>query len=327
MTSVRCASIVIALFLGILPAAGRSAFAGDASVELRGAQELLAEGDYEKAFSEYRRFAEEKNNPLAQFTLGLFFSNGWHGNTDPESACRWFGMAAENGVPAAAHMFAECMDGGVGMQPDPSGAAGWYQKAADLGHLISLCSLGELYMGGRGVSKDPEKGIALCRMAADRGSVPAQIRVGRFFLEGDPAIRDYEQAFTRLSMAAEMGAPEAQYYVGVMLRDGLGGARQPQVARTWFERAAGKGYAPAYHSAGALYFNAPADPKTGKLSAHDLAKAYLWLAAAHRRTADSGEKTRNAELLERVLSAMPPSWGADLDAKVEKHLAAHPAVR
>jgi TPR repeat protein len=77
MNRIRFGTILGALLLGLFMPLAQSLAKSDAAAELRNAQALLAKGEYDKAFDEYRRFAEEKNNPLAQFTLGLFFQNGW----------------------------------------------------------------------------------------------------------------------------------------------------------------------------------------------------------------------------------------------------------
>jgi TPR repeat protein len=322
---IRFSTMLGALFLGLFLPLNQSPAKSDIATELKNAQALLAKGEYGKAFVEYRRFAEEKNNPLAQFTLGLFFQYGWGRSADPEAACRWFEKAGQADIPAAAHFFAECLAKGVGRPADPAGAAGWYEKAAALGHYISLCSLGELYMTGSGVPKDPAKGLTLCRQAAERKVPAAQARTGLYLLKGDPSIRNVDEAFKWFSLAAQGAVPEAQYYLGVMLRDGLGRPKAPETARFWFESAASQGYAPAYFPAGELYFNSPANPDTGALPAEYLAKAYLWVSAASRRTKDPEELKRIKDLLAKILKIMPASWLPDLDAKVDAHLAAYPA--
>jgi len=325
MNLIRFSIILGALFLGLLLPFNQSPASRDISGELRNAQELLEKGEYDRAFVEYRRFAEEKNNPLAQFTLGLFFQYGWGRPVDPATACKWFEKAAARDIPAAAHFFAECLAKGLGRPADPAGAAGWYEKAAALGHYMSLCSLADLYMIGSGVPKDPARGLMLCRQAAEKKVPAAQTRTGLFLLKGDPSIRNVDEAFKWFSAAAQGGVPEAQYYLGVMLRDGLGGTKAPDTARFWFESAASQGYAPAYFPAGELYFKAPVDPDTGNLPAHDLAKAYLWVLAASRRTRDPEELKRINDHLSKILKIMPDSWRPDLDAKVDAHLATHPA--
>jgi TPR repeat protein len=324
MNRIRFGTILGVLLLGLFMPLAQSLAKSDAAAELRNAQALLAKGEYDKAFDEYRRFAEEKNNPLAQFTLGLFFQNGWGRPVDPAAACRWFEKAGQVDIPAAAHFFAECLAKGVGRPVDPAGAAGWYEKAAALGHYISFCSLAELYMTGSGVPKDPAKGLALCRQAAEKKVPAAQTRTGLFLLKGDTSIRNWDEAFKWFSVAAQGNVPEAQYYLGVMLRDGMGRPKAPEVARFWFESAASQGYAPAYFPAGELYFNSPLDPNTGTLPAHELAKAYLWISAASRRTKNPEELKQIKDLLAKILKIMPESWLPELDAKVDAHLSAHP---
>lgn len=45
--------------------------------ELIEAQQWLAEGKYQKAFKAFQFHAEEKQDPLAQFTFALFYQQGW----------------------------------------------------------------------------------------------------------------------------------------------------------------------------------------------------------------------------------------------------------
>lgn len=324
MNLIRIGTILGALLLSLFVPLGQSPAKSDVAAELRTAQALLAKGEYDKAFVEYRRFAEEENNPLAQFTLGLFFQYGWGRPEDPAAACRWFEKAGQADIPAAAHFFAECLAKGVGRPADPAGAAGWYEKAAALGHHVSLCSLAELYMTGTGVPKDPAKGLALCRQAAEKKVPAAQIQTGLFLLKGDPSIRNVDEAFKWFSVAAQGNAPEAQYYLGVMLRDGMGRPKSPETARFWFESAASQGYAPAYFPTGELYFNSPDNPDTGTLPADYLAKAYLWVSAASRRTKNPEELKRTMNLLAKILKIMPASWKPELDAKIDAHFSAYP---
>ena len=166
-------------------------------------------------------------------------------------------------------------------------------------------------------------GLALCRQAAERKVPAAQTRTGLFLLEGDPSIRNSDEAFKWFSVAAQGAVPEAQYYLGVMLRDGLGRPNAPDTARFWFESAASQGYAPAYFPTGEIYFNSPVDPDTGNLPANDLAKAYLWVSAASKRTKDPEALKRIKDLLAKILKIMPESWLPELDAKVNAHLSAH----
>jgi TPR repeat protein len=319
----RLSSLVIAALIGL----GPTPAAADLAAELEDAQKALAAGDYKTAFREYSRFADENNNPLAQFTLSLFYDLGWGRPVDRPAACRWQEKAAEGRIPAGQHLFAECLRDGVNGPPEPAAAAQWYERAARNGHVISLCSLAELYIAGEGVPKDPAKGLELCGQVAAGDSVPAKIRMGRFHLEGAGGLEDPERAHGWFESAAQYGSAEALYYLGVMNRDGLGRPKAPRLAREWFEIAAGEGYRRAYLPTGELYFNGPKDPETGLLPAHDLAKAYLWLSAAARKATDPEELAQAAEMLERIREVMPETWVPDLDAKVAAHLAEHDAPK
>ena len=176
-------------------------------------------------------------------------------------------------------------------------------------------------MAGEGVPRDPRKAIELCRKAAEKGLPAAQLRLARFFLEGDAAVRDPAAALRWMQAAAQAGNAGAQYRLGLMLRDGIGQVADTRSARFWLESAAAQGWLPAYLPTAALYWNAPTDPVTGMLPATDLAKAYLWSAAASRRLIEATEAATARALLAGVLERMPETWRGDLDRQVAEHLA------
>jgi TPR repeat protein len=315
-------ALLAAACVGASPAAART----DPAAELKEAQAALAAGEYDRAYPEYLRFAEEADNGLAQFTVGMFHRLGWGSRpVDPAAACGWFEKAAAHHIPLASHYLAECFEQGIGRPADPAEAALWYERAAGLGHHMSLCALAELHVQGRGVAKDPRRALALCREAAEKGARPAQVQVGRYLLYGDPSVRDPAAAHAWLEQAAAFSA-EAQYHLGVAHRDGLGHPASPAEARDWFERAASQGYVPAYFQTARLYFDVSPDYQAEPPPADDLAKAYLWLSATAQRSQDPVELERTRAMLEQVRAIMPATWAPTLDARVAEHLAAHPAA-
>ncbi len=300
------------------PVAGAAPEGRDLAAELSSAQSALAAGDYARAYATYLSHADD--NPLAQFTLGLFHQNGWGRPADPAEACRWEERAAQGGIPAAQQMLAECLRHGVHRPADPAGAAHWYQQAASSGIVTASCSLAELYMVGEGVPKDPGKAIDICRLAAEKASAPAQVSLARLYLEGDATVRDPAAARQWLQAAAQADSAEAQYRLGILLRDGVGGPVDPSSARWWLETAASQGWLPAYLPTAELYLSAPVEPETGRLSAKDLAKAYLWSAAAVRRLSPGPEAEQAAAVRDQVLQRMPETWRPDLDRQIADHL-------
>ena len=78
------------ILIGILSIPLSSAESPKNQNELAAAQQWLAEGDYPKAFDAFQYHAQEKQNHLAQFTLALFYQQGWGIEHDAVLACRWF---------------------------------------------------------------------------------------------------------------------------------------------------------------------------------------------------------------------------------------------
>lgn len=312
------------LLLAALLVAAPAAAEGDISKELAPAQAALAARDYDTAFREYSRFAEDNDNPLAQFVLALFYQQGWGRPASPSLACGWYRRAAAGDIPTAQHRYAECLAGGMIGPADPASAATWFERAARNGHVISYCSLARLYISGDGVAKDPARGLALCREVAEKGSVPAQVIMGRFYLDGEAGVRDFQRAYAWFEGAARRDSAEAQFHLGRMMRDALVGGATPEAARHWYESAAGQGYVPAYFPTAELYFAVPADPASGLRPPEDVAKAYLWLSAVTQRSRDLEQRAAAREMLDELLKIMPETWIPTLDQKVARHLEQYP---
>jgi TPR repeat protein len=290
---------------------------------MKEAQTALAAADYEKAFSLYSLAVKKEKNHLAEFTLGLFYRNGWGRPIDDAAACQWFEKSAAGGIPVGQHFTGLCLVKGVHRSADPAAAAVWFQKAAKAGHDQSLCNLGNLSMTGNGVPKDPKKALELCYRPAEQGVVPAQVWMGKFFLEGDESIRDVKQAYAWFDAAAQKNEPEALYYSGVIVGRGLFEGHTPLEARKLFEQAASLWYVPAYFPTGKLHFNAEPDPETKALSPEDLALAYLWLTATVKRSTNPAELNESKKMLDQIRAVMPATWLPELDRKVAKHLENH----
>lgn len=303
------------------PVLGRNLLA-----EVQTAQAALAAGDYATAFQEYQRVAAATQNPLAQFTLGLFWQQGWGCPVDPVAACQWFERAAAGHIPRAAHELGECWLRGLHQPADPAQAAIWFTRAAEDGHALSRCALAALYMTGNGVPKDPAKGIALCRSVAVQGSVPAMKHLGRLLLQRDDGPVDVDAAFAWFEQAAQRQDPEAQYILGQMYREGRGRPVDLLRARHWFEAAAAQGYRPAYFPTAILYTGVPFDPATQQPSAVEAAKAYLWLSATVQRAQEPDQVTAATHLLVYWRTVIPSTWFTSLDATVAQHLTQHPVA-
>lgn len=312
-----CLWLAICALLLACPAYATQA---DANTEIAHAQKLLSAGDYGAAYREYLQFAEEKQNPLAQFTVALFHDYGWGRAVNHAMACQWYAKAAVGHIPAAQHFYAECLQQGINGPADPGKAAHWYKQAVQNGHTISLCSLAQLHITGQGVPQAPRKGLALCQQAAEQGLDRAMVKMGQFHLDDNRQLRDYEKAYYWFKQASQTANAKAQYYLGIMYRDGLGRDIDLTAARNWFESAASHGFVPAYYQTGLLYFNAPLNPVAQKLHPNHLAKAYLWLSAAAERTQQQAERQETTKLLGKIKDRMPAAWLPSLNEKLAQHL-------
>jgi TPR repeat protein len=303
-----------------------NASGADIEREVHRAQKLLASGDYEKSFKEYSRVAKEKKNPLAQFTLALFYENGWGHPVDALTACQWYEKSARSGqLPVAVDSAARCTADGVHREADFVQAMAWYQQAADMGYSPSLCHLGDLYIAGKGVNSDPLRGAELCEQAAEQGSLLSMLYLGEAYLNQE-ALLDPGKALFWYAQAANSGSVVAQFQLGVMYRDGIATNRNPVTARQWFETSASRGYVPAYFETGNLYFNAPANPETGLWHPGDLASAYMWLSASSTQSEDETQRELAQGMLARLRPVMPETWAPELDTRVAEHIASHTAV-
>ena len=98
--------LIISTAIPISPVSARS----DLAAELKDAQAALSAREYDKAYPQYLHFAE-KDNALAQFTVGMFHRLGWGSlPVDPAAACRWFEKSAAGHIPTATHYLAECFE-------------------------------------------------------------------------------------------------------------------------------------------------------------------------------------------------------------------------
>jgi len=299
--------------------------AKDYAAELSEAQILLTQNKYQQAYQAYLQSAELNNNPLAQFSLALFYRFGWDRKPDPQQACHWYEKAAQQNIPAAQHFYAECLLYGISDPPDPGMAASWFKRAGDNGHTISFCSLGELYIKGIGVIQDRQQGLAMCIQAANAGIPKAMIKLADIHLMDFPELRSEPKAMNYLEQAALLKNTEAQFRLGMIYRDGINGHYIDKAkAIKWFEYAASLGYVPAYFQTGLLYFASEKNPVNNLLPPKALAKSYLWLSATKERTQDQEELRKSKQILKIIDAMMPATWYSDLNNKLAQHLTLYP---
>ncbi|WP_319547838.1 tetratricopeptide repeat protein [Desulfogranum marinum] len=309
--------LAIALLVTVFPPC---ITATDYARESRRAQKLLSEGKYDKAYQMYSELATEQKNPLAQFTLALFYEYGWGRTPDRQQACRWYGQAAQRDIPTAAHFYAACFEEGIGVDQSLSDAIYWYEQAVALGHGGSHFPAAQLLLTADNVA-DKTKGLQHLHQAASIGNQQAQLQLGNMYMQGRQVETNPYQALHWYRQAAQQDNHEAQYLLGILLRDSQSAdLHSDEEALKWLETAAANGYQPAYLPTARYYLGGEDLKKDEHIPAPALAKAYMWLSAAEQRAATEEEKATCRKLLGQVSATMPETWKPELDAEVKKHL-------
>jgi len=318
----RTCCLLLTCLFPLLASAPLSAIA-DAQRELQRAQKALAKGDYDTAYAQFQQI----DHPLADFTIALMHDLGMGRPPDRIEACRWYEKAAEGDIPTGLARHAECLQDGVRAAPDPARAAKWYGRALEQGYYQAGCAIGQLHMLGQGVPLDKARALKLCTEAARAGSPQAMLQLARWFSGEDQAIRDEQQALSWYHAAATKQIAEAQHALGMLVLAGRVEDLAPPQALDWLEAAAAQGYAASYLPLAVIYWHRRSEAFPDSPPAQDLAKSYLWAAAAHRAAVDETTREDAATLLGQIDALMPGTWKADLDAKVAAHLAEHHAGR
>jgi TPR repeat protein len=163
---------------------------------------------------EWRTLAKE-GNAIAQYNLGIIYSNGALLNDDK--------------------------------------AVKWLTLAADQGHADAQNELGFIYDNGLGVLYNYKTALKWYTLAAEQGLADAQNNAGMIYQHGRGAPKNDRTAVKWYSVAAEQGHAEAQYNLGVMTQHGKGAPKNDKTAFTWYTLAAKQGYAKAQLKLGSLY--------------------------------------------------------------------------
>lgn len=293
-----------------------------ATASLMTAQAALAKGDYVQAHQLYAQLAE-LDDPVAEFSLGLFAQLGWGRPIDELHACEHFARAAALSVPVATAYWARCHDLGIGREVNLAKAVQLYLRAAELGLESARCAAADVYLDSRWEGFNPQRGLQLCQALADAGDVAAGLKVAQYQHQGPAPIRDVGAARRRLEQLAPV-SPEAAYRLGMLLAEEYSGPPGHGPATAWLESAARRGYPPAYAAVAAAYCSRSPDLVTQPLSADDLALAYMWLEVARIHGRETSAPL--SDWREAVLTVMPGSWREPLDQRVTAFLRRFPVV-
>ena len=155
--------ITIALVLSMV------CLAAPAWADFKAGEKAYQRGDFATALREWQPLAKQ-GQAIAQYHLGLLYSN-------------------DQGVPK-----------------DDAQARQWYEKAANQEQADAQVNLGGLYDYGRGVPQDFKMAVRWYRRSADQRNDLAQKKLGMMYERGEGVPKDYVQAYMWYKLGATNGA-------------------------------------------------------------------------------------------------------------------------
>jgi localization factor PodJL len=121
-------------------------------------------------------------------------------------------------------------------------ASQWYEKAASQGFAPAQYRLASFYEKGLGVARDTNKAQALYQKAAVQGNIRAMHNLAVLAADGGDSGRpDYATAAHWFKQAADYGVRDSQYNYAVLLARGMGVQQDFVASYVWFAVAAKQG--------------------------------------------------------------------------------------
>lgn len=125
-------------------------------------------GDFAKALQVFRPLAE-KGQALAEYILGLMYTNAQGVPENYPEGLKWLQKAGEQGEAKAQFAVGVAYFKGLGVQKDLTQAFKWYRRAADQGFGVAQYNLGAMYAKGEAVTQDVVTAHLLYGLAATSG--------------------------------------------------------------------------------------------------------------------------------------------------------------
>lgn len=179
------------------------------------AQHAFEAGDYARAATLYLPLAKQ-GNPVAQYHLGIVYSQGLVILPNYPEATQWYLSSANKGYAPAQVKIGLMYAQGQWVNQDYKKAVQWFQNAADQNDASAQFNLGEMYGQGHGVIQDYYKSAQWYRLAANQSYALAQYKLGQAYVNGQGVTQDNEAALIWFNLAAANATDAVAYdkYIG-----------------------------------------------------------------------------------------------------------------
>lgn len=204
-------------------------FAADAGVD------AYLSGDYQGALQLLQPRAAS-GDPIAEFWLGVAYSEGHGVAQDQAEGLGWFEKAAAHGSADGALSAGRMVRAGQGTPADSEKAIALFRRGAELGASECMFELGMAYDLGQGVPHDYKLAAGWLRKAANRQNPKAQNQLAVMYEYGDGVIKDKAEALRLYKAAAAKGDEPSMARIGQMYADGDGVRQDYAEALRWLVR-------------------------------------------------------------------------------------------
>lgn len=191
----------------------------------------------------YWRMAAEQGLELAQFELGVAYTEGKGVAQDVREAMHWYTLAFEQGNLAAHYNLGHLWIWSLKHTPNANADAEWFKTQAENGDapaqwVMGLCA----EYGSGGAYRNPSEAVRYYRMGAEQGFGPAICNLADKYEHGVGVQRDLAEALRLYLQAAKKNVAAASYSLGNMYKDGRGVEQDDAQAILWFKKAANEGW-------------------------------------------------------------------------------------
>ncbi len=179
-----------------------------------------------------------KEDPIAQFELGVKYYNGDGVEQNYDEAFKWFTKSSENGNLQAQYNLAVMYENGEGTKENLDEAIKWYKKSSEQGNNDSIEALKEL-----GIYEQDNEELVVFVDDEEEKQEEKKEEINEFYKTALQAYKnnDYKKAFEYFTKSAENGNSKAQYNLAAMYENGEGTKENLEEAKKWYKKSAEQG--------------------------------------------------------------------------------------
>lgn len=168
----------------------------------------------------FQDYADNKNDAISQFVMGISYKYGEGRRQSNEKAFEYFQKSASQNHMDAIAELGICYENGIGTSPSKELATQCYIRAKDLGSIRTLYELGKCYLDGS-LEYLPEVAAYYYRIAAQYRDEEAQYALGWLYAEGVGVIQSFSHAYLYFEAAAKSGHAGALNEIARYFHDGI----------------------------------------------------------------------------------------------------------